>query len=105
MLMMQKCFPYMKEQGYGRIINCSTPSVIEGTPGQTAYVMSKGAIDALTRAASQEWGPYGITTNNFLPTIKTENFDKSDRDGNMPGRWPRRIPCGISAHRLKTAPL
>ena len=79
MLMMQKCFPYMKEQGFGRIINCSTPSVIEGTPGQTAYVMSKGGVDALTRAASQEWGPYGITTNNFLPTIKTENFDKSDR--------------------------
>lgn len=79
MLLMKKCFPYMQEQHYGRIINCSSPSTVEGTPNQAAYIMCKCAIEGLTRSAAHEWGPYGITTNIFLPTIKTENFDKSDR--------------------------
>jgi NAD(P)-dependent dehydrogenase (short-subunit alcohol dehydrogenase family) len=78
MLLMQKCFPYMKKQHYGRIINCSANSVVLGSEGLGAYSMAKGAINALTRNASQEWGQYGITTNVFLPIIKTEHFDKSD---------------------------
>jgi len=79
MRLMQKCFPYMKEQNYGRIINCSSPAAVQGTPGMAGVVMCKAAIQGLTRTASQEWGKYGITTNVFLPTIKTENFDMSER--------------------------
>jgi len=79
LLMMQKCFPFMKEQHYGRIINCSSPAVIEGAPGMGGYVMCKAAIQGLTKVASQEWGQYGITSNVFLPTLKTEHFDKSER--------------------------
>lgn len=79
MIMMQKCLPYMRDQHYGRIINCSSPAVKQGAPGMTSLELCKASIDALTRNASQEWGPYGITTNNFLPTIKTENFDMSER--------------------------
>ena len=41
--------------------------------------MCKSAIDGLTKSAAKEWGQFGITTNNFLSTLKTENFDKSDR--------------------------
>lgn len=77
MLLMQKCFPYMKEQHYGRIITCASGSAVSGNPGYAGYAMAKGALMSLTRFAAKEWGPFGITTNCFLPIIKTENFDTS----------------------------
>lgn len=78
MLFMKACFPHMREQGYGRIINTASPAAVTGFPGMTAYVMAKGAVMALTRNASQEWGQFGIVTNTFLPWVRTENFDRTD---------------------------
>jgi 3-oxoacyl-[acyl-carrier protein] reductase len=77
MLLMQKCFPYMKEQHYGRIITCASGSAVSGTPGFAGYAMAKGAIMSLTRFAAKEWGEFGITTNCFLPVIKADGFDTS----------------------------
>ena len=77
LLFMQKCFPIMKRQGYGRIINTASPAALTGFPGTTAYAMAKGAIMALTRNASQEWGQFGIVTNTFLPWVRTDTFDQS----------------------------
>lgn len=66
MLIMQKCFPYMKEQHYGRIITTASGSAVTGVPGYASYGMAKGAIMALTRIAAKEWGQFGITTNCFF---------------------------------------
>lgn len=79
MLFMQACFPHMKARGYGRILNTASHSALNGTPGFTAYEMAKGAVMALTRNASQEWGQYGIVTNTFLPIVKTDPFEFSDQ--------------------------
>jgi 3-oxoacyl-[acyl-carrier protein] reductase len=77
MLLIQKCFPYMKEQHYGRIITVASGSAVQGIIGFASYAMAKGAIMALTRFASQELGPHGITINCFLPVIRGDNFDAS----------------------------
>jgi NAD(P)-dependent dehydrogenase (short-subunit alcohol dehydrogenase family) len=77
LLFMRKCFPHMKEQGYGRIINTSSPAAVTGFPGLAAYAMAKGGIMALSRTASQEWAQFGIVTNTFLPWVRTETFDQS----------------------------
>jgi len=77
MLFMQKCFPYMKAQNYGRIINCGSQSCLSGLPGFSPYEMAKGAIQALTRNASQEWAKYGITANVFLPAHWSEALEMS----------------------------
>ncbi|BBB92213.1 MAG TPA: SDR family oxidoreductase [Methylomusa anaerophila] len=77
MLLMQKCFSYMKERHYGRIITCASGSAVSGTPGFAGYAMAKGAIMSLTRFAAKEWGQFGITTNCFLPVIKSEGFAQS----------------------------
>jgi NAD(P)-dependent dehydrogenase (short-subunit alcohol dehydrogenase family) len=69
MLFMQGCFPYMKEQEYGRIVNTGSHAAILGSPGYTSYAMAKGAVHSLTRIASQEWGRYGIVTNTIYPAI------------------------------------
>lgn len=86
MKLMQKCFPYMKAQHYGRIINCSSEAASKALNGFTAYGMCKAAVEALTRNAAQEWAQYGITTNVFMPFIKTENTEKSERGRKMAER-------------------
>lgn len=79
MKMMQKVFPYMKAQNYGRIINCSTEAASRGMKGFTGYGMAKAAVESLTRNAAIEWGPYGITTNTFAPFIMTDGYTLSER--------------------------
>lgn len=94
MLFMQKCLPYMKAQHYGRIINVASHSAILGLPGFAPYEMAKGAIQALTRNASQEWGKYGIVTNLFLPAIKTPAFDLSEQGREQAKLLATQIPVG-----------
>lgn len=75
----QKCLPYMKKEHYGRIINVASQSALAGSPGFSAYETAKGATMAITRNAAQELGKYGITTNCFLPVVKTEAYDMSEQ--------------------------
>lgn len=69
-------YPHMKDQGYGRIINISSVSGINGgvTSGDAAvgrsgaaYAASKGAIIALTKWVAKELGSLGITCNSVAP--------------------------------------
>ena len=64
---MQECFPYMKEQGEGRIINFASATGMFGYVGNLAYASNKEAIRGLTKIAAKEWGRYGITVNVVLP--------------------------------------
>jgi 3-oxoacyl-[acyl-carrier protein] reductase len=61
--------PYMKEQGYGRIVTISSGTVLIGMPGQSAYIASKSGIIGLTRVLAREGGPYGVTANCILPGL------------------------------------
>lgn len=82
----------MKARRYRRIVNVSSQSHIVGEPGFAPYEMAKGAISALTRNASQEWGQYGIVTNTFLPAIKTPAYDMSEQGRAAAERLSREIP-------------
>lgn len=72
---MQAVFPFMKNRGYGKIINFTSTSGLVGTVGNTAYNVTKEAIRALTRTAANEWGQYGINVNNISPTLRTDAFE------------------------------
>ena len=62
---------YMKEHGYGKIINVASVrgKIATKGPGNAAYCAAKGAVDMLTKQLASEFGPYGITVNAFGPNI------------------------------------
>ena len=62
-------FPYMKEQGRGKIINISSGNFFRGggSVKYPHYVASKGAVIGLTRALARELGEYNINVNCICP--------------------------------------
>ena len=69
-------YPHMKDAGYGRIINISSVSGINGgvVSGEEkngrsgpGYSASKGGVIAFTKWVAKELGKYGITCNSVAP--------------------------------------
>ena len=62
---------YMKENGYGKIVNVTSVrgKIATKGPGNAAYCAAKGAVDMLTKQLASELGPFGITVNAFGPNI------------------------------------
>lgn len=60
-------YPYMRAQGYGKIINVSSSTFWEGFAGLTPYVASKGGVIGLTRSLARALGPDGIRVNCLAP--------------------------------------
>ncbi|HVL76762.1 MAG TPA: glucose 1-dehydrogenase [Noviherbaspirillum sp.] len=61
--------PFMRREGYGRIVNISSGTPFKGTPNLLHYVTSKGAILAFTRALAREVGGDGICVNTLAPGL------------------------------------
>lgn len=60
-------FPYMRDRGYGKIVNTSSMVVPTAVPDFLHYVSSKSAIIGFTRALAREVGQYGIAVNTISP--------------------------------------
>jgi len=60
-------FPYMKAQGYGKVINLSSSTFFEGVSGFIHYSTSKGGVIGFTRSLGKELGQYGIRVNAIAP--------------------------------------
>jgi NAD(P)-dependent dehydrogenase (short-subunit alcohol dehydrogenase family) len=93
---MQACFPYMKAQGWGRIINTASGASRGGVSNFGHYAMAKGAIASLTYAAATDWSKFGITINVIFPAILTDSL-KSWIDGSPERRrsMEATIPVGF----------
>ena len=57
----------MMRKRSGRVINISSVIGSTGNAGQTAYAMTKAAIDSFTKSAAQELAPLGILVNSIAP--------------------------------------
>ena len=52
----QAVFPYMKAQGYGKIVNLSSSTFFQGVPGFIHYSTSKGGVIGFTRSSGERTG-------------------------------------------------
>jgi NAD(P)-dependent dehydrogenase (short-subunit alcohol dehydrogenase family) len=66
---MRAVVPGMKEQRSGAIVNISSASTRSGMTGRTPYVVSKCAVEGLTRNAARELGPFNVRCNAVLPGV------------------------------------
>lgn len=73
--LMRLCHPYLK--GDGAIINISSgASIASAVPVRGIYAAVKSALNAISRAAANEWGPDGIRVNTIMPVAMTEPFER-----------------------------
>lgn len=69
-------WPYMKEQGYGKIINMSSVAGTLGGFGQASYSVTKGGLLSFTKSMALEGAKHGINVNAIVPGIVgTEAFN------------------------------
>ena len=70
--MIMALLPHMRERGFGHIVNVSSIGVQTNPPRFSAYVASKGALDAWTRVVSSEVIGNGVSfTTIHMPLVRT----------------------------------
>lgn len=73
--MVQLVSRLMARCGGGSIVNIASVTAVLGSPGQSAYSATKGAIMSFTKSAAKELAALGIRVNAVAPGIvKTERF-------------------------------
>lgn len=73
--MIQLVSRLMARQGGGSIVNIASVTAVQGSPGQSSYSATKGAIIAFTKSSAKELASQGIRVNAVAPGIvKTERF-------------------------------
>ncbi|MCX5513528.1 3-oxoacyl-ACP reductase [Kaistia algarum] len=64
--------PYLKKNGYGRIVNVASIAGKEGNPTASAYSAAKAAVIGLTKSLGKELAKDNITVNAITPaTVDT----------------------------------
>ncbi len=66
-VLVQATVPGMRAEGYGRVINIISTSVIQPIKGLGISNVTRGAVANWGRTLAHELGPSGITVNNILP--------------------------------------
>src|ERR1700733_2107473 len=59
--------PYMKKQGWGRIINVASAHALVASPFKSAYVSAKHGLAGLTKTVALELAEHGVTANAICP--------------------------------------
>ena len=74
--MCKACVPYMMEQHFGKIVNCSSVAALSGNFGQTNYSAAKGAMLSFTHTMGKELLRHGINVNVIAPLAWTAQLEQ-----------------------------
>lgn len=68
-----RAVPYMKEKGFGRIVNIGSISGVMGEANASLYSATKSGLIGFTKATALELAQFGITVNTINPGwVETE---------------------------------
>ena len=68
--------PFMRERGYGRVINVASIAGKEGMPGISAYSAAKAGVIGFTKSIARELSGSGILVNAIAPVITETDLFK-----------------------------
>ena len=66
----------MIEAKWGRIVNVSSGTVIQGRVNYLHYITTKSAMIGMTRSMARELGPHGVTVNTFWPGVMQTEVER-----------------------------
>lgn len=92
----KEIIPYFKKQGYGKIVNTSSLAGIIPLPFQSAYSMSKSAINSLTMSLSLELKPLNIKVCGVMPGDTKTGFTSARIKENNSEGYSDRIKKSVS---------
>jgi NAD(P)-dependent dehydrogenase (short-subunit alcohol dehydrogenase family) len=68
------CFPHLKANGKGAIINIASVEGLKPSFGLGIYSVTKAALIMLTQVQAKEWGKHGIRSNAICPGLIQTKF-------------------------------
>ena len=77
--------PFMREQGFGVILNMASVVASVGIPDRFVYSITKGAILAMTLSVARDYVKYGIRCNCISPARVHTPFVDGFLKNNYPG--------------------
>jgi len=80
-LLTRYCWPAMKREKWGRVLNIGSIHALIASPFKVGYVAAKHGLVGLTRTAALEGGAHGITVNAICPAyVRTPLVDHQIAD-------------------------
>jgi len=80
-LLTRYCWPAMKKQKWGRVVNIGSIHALIASPFKVGYIAAKHGLVGLTRTAALEGGEHGITVNAICPAyVRTPLVDNQIAD-------------------------
>ena len=76
---MQRAFPLMKANGWGRVVNICSLNGVNAHIGTLEYNCAKEALRTLSRTAAREWAGYGICVNVICPAAITASSRQAEK--------------------------
>ena len=90
------CFPHLKADGGGKVMNNGSMYSIFGSPVVPAYAATKGGLVQLTKSLAAAWAADNIQVNCFLPGWIDTDLTRAAREQveGLHGRVLDRTPSG-----------
>ncbi|MGD9142778.1 MAG: SDR family oxidoreductase [Dehalococcoidia bacterium] len=97
MLTTQAVIPYMREKGYGVIVNIGSGSSHMYSHGVSAYAIAKAGVDTFTKQLATVEAKTGIRVNCVAPGPSPTNFIQGPDKQAMVDMLAKSIPMGRGA--------